>query len=323
MKAAVITELGRPPRYADFETPPPAGGAVLARVEAASVKNIDRGLVSGRHYGSASLALPSVAGIDGVARLDDGRLVYASATAPYGMMAEQTLVDPTSAVELPAGVDAATGAALPNPGLSAWFSLEYAARVQPGHSVLLLGATGVTGAVAAQLAKSQFGAGRVVAAGRNRTRLDWLRSKGVDEVVAIDDDITDQVAALHASQPFDAVIDYLWGAPAEQVLAALGNSRLDARFHGTRYVQVGSMAGPAITLPAGVLRSAGIEILGSGAGSVPADGYARATTELLPALFGMVAEGSLSITTDSRPLADVEQVWAASEPSGTRMVLVP
>ncbi|MGH3635013.1 MAG: zinc-binding alcohol dehydrogenase family protein, partial [Mycobacterium sp.] len=76
MKAAVVDELGRSPVYADFPDPAPRDGAVVATVAAAAIKNIDRALISGTHYGSPGLHVPLVAGMDGVARLDDGRLVY-------------------------------------------------------------------------------------------------------------------------------------------------------------------------------------------------------------------------------------------------------
>lgn len=323
MKAAVVEMLGRPPRYADFPDPKPADGSVVAAVEAASLKNLDRGLIGGGHYGSASLRLPMVAGVDGVARLDDGRLVYSNARLPHGMMAEHTLVDPASVVELPSGIDPLLAAAIPNPGLSAWFSLEYAARIQPGQTVLILGATGVTGSVAVQLAKAQFGAGRVLAVGRNRERLDWLRTVGADATIALDADSAERLAAEHDSQPFDAVVDYLWASPAEQVLAALGNSRLSTGYQSTRYVQVGAMAGPTIQLPAAILRSAGVQLLGVGLGSIPPEAQARVSAELLPALFGMVAAGHLHIDVQPRSLSEVERVWTADEPSGTRVVLTP
>jgi NADPH:quinone reductase-like Zn-dependent oxidoreductase len=316
--------LGPPTRVRRLRRPQPQDGAAAATVEAASLKNLDRGLVSGTHYGSASLSLPIVAGIDGVARLDDGRLVYTHATAPSGLMAERTLIDPRQAVELPAGLDPVLGAAVPNPGLSAWFSLEYAARIRPGHNVLVLGATGVTGSIAVRLAKIQFGAGRVVVAGRRTTRLDWLLTVGADHAIPLGtDDVSERIAAEHDSYPIDVVLDYLWGSPAEQVLAALGNNDLAAEYHATRYVQVGSMAGPNITLPANILRSAGIELIGQGIGSVPTEALARVGTDLLPRLFAMAADGRLRIATQARPLSDVEQLWTAAEPSGSRIVLVP
>ena len=81
------------------------------------------------------------------------------ASAHIGLMAERTLVDPELAADVPADIDPALAAAVPNAGLSAWFSLEYAASVRPGQTVVVLGATGVTGSVAVQLAKARFGAG--------------------------------------------------------------------------------------------------------------------------------------------------------------------
>lgn len=323
MKAAVVTTFGQPPRYADFPEPRPTGGTAVGTVVAASLKNLDRGLVSGKHYGSSSLRPPFVAGVDGVARLDDGSLVYTGAVAPYGMMADRAAINPAGAVRLPNGIDPVVAAAVPNPALSAWFSLEYAAKVAAGQNVLVLGATGVTGSVAVQLAKAVFGAGRVVAVGRNTARLDALRTVGADVSIQLTDDLTERVAAEHERHPIDIVLDYLWGPPAEQVLAALANSSLDGGYHPTRYVQVGAMAGPTIALPAAVLRSAGIEMIGVGIGSVPPQAHARAGTELLPRLFGMVGDGTLRIDVQPQPLSEVEGLWTAAEPSGTRVVLVP
>lgn len=323
MKAAVVTAFGESPDYRDFPDPAAGDGGEVGRVAAASLKNLDRGLVAGTHYGSAALKPPFVAGVDGVVRLADGRLVYSSATAPHGMMAELTVVSPAQAVALPDGIDPVLAAAIPNPGLSAWFSLEYAAQLQVGQSVLILGATGVTGSVAAQLAKNRFGAGRVIVAGRNTDRLQALRDMGADGVVQIGDELTEQIAALHAAGPFDAVLDYLWGPPGEQVLAALGNTGLGTGYHRTRYVQIGSMAGPTITLDAAVLRSAGVELVGVGIGSVPAEAQARAATELLPELFAMAAAGTVSVDVTARPLSEVGDAWSTPADAGTRVVLVP
>jgi len=324
MKAAVVNDWGRTPVYTDHPEPEARDGAVVAAVEASALSNLTRGLVSGKHYASKEIQLPAIPGVDGVVRFEDGRRAYTGALSPHGMMAERTLVDPRAALVLPDGVDSVTAAAIPNPGISAWMSLEHAAAVSAGDHVLVLGATGVTGSMAVQLAKSVFGAGRVVVAGRDAARLQWLRDAGADDAIALgSEDLGARVAALHAERPFDAVLDYLWGEPAEQVLAALATSQLAAHYHATRFVQIGSMAGLTMSLPAGILRSAGITISGVGLGSVPPDVMARARTEALPRLFAMVATGDLQLRTQARPLADVEQVWTAAEPSGTRVVLTP
>ena len=324
MKAAVVEDWGQAPKYADFPEPIARDGAVVATVEASALTNLTRGLMSGKHYASREIHLPAVPGVDGVARLDDGRRVYTGALAPYGMMAQRTLISAHGALELPEQVDSVTAAAVPNPGMSAWMALDYGARVTPGDHVLVLGATGVTGSIAVQLAKSVFGAGCVVVAGRDTERLDWLGTVGADEVIGLrDEDLEARVRQLHAQRPFDAVLDYLWGQPAETVLGALSSSHPAAHFHSTRFVQIGSMAGPTMNLPAGVLRGTGIVLSGVGIGSVPPEVLGRTRNDHLPRLFDMVATEALELRTQSRSLSDVETVWTTAEPSGTRVVLVP
>jgi NADPH:quinone reductase-like Zn-dependent oxidoreductase len=324
MKAALVEAWGQAPVYTDHPEPVARSGAVVATVEASALTNLTRGIVSGKHYASKEIQLPAIPGVDGVARLDDGTRVYTGAVKPYGMMAERTVVDTAGALVLPADVDSVTAAAVPNPGMSAWMALDYAASVKPGDHVLVLGATGVTGSMAVQLATSAFGAGRVVVAGRDTSRLEWLRTVGADDAITLGaDDLGARVAQMHGERPFDVVLDYLWGEPAEKVLEAISSAYSSAHFHQTRFVQIGSMAGPTMTLPAGVLRGTGIILSGMGIGSVPPEVMMRARTEALPQLFTMVADGRLHLRVQAKPLADVEQVWTTAEPSGTRIVLVP
>ena len=51
------------------------------------------------------------------------------------------------------------------------------------------------------------------------------------------------------------IIDYLWGQPTEAAIAAITRRGLAHTAPRVRLVEVGQMAGPAISLPAGVLRS--------------------------------------------------------------------
>ncbi|MED5810767.1 zinc-binding alcohol dehydrogenase family protein [Mycolicibacterium sp. 050232] len=324
MKAALVTEWGRNPVYTDVPEPEARDGAEVAVVEAAALTNLTRALVSGKHYASKEIALPAIPGVDGVGRLTDGRRIYTGALGYTGMMAQRALVDPRGGVEIPEDVDSVTAAALPNPGISAWTALSHAAAVKPGDHVLVLGATGVTGSMAVQLATAVFGAEKVVAAGRNTERLAWLRSAGAHATIALGEgDLDAQVAEMHARRPFDAVLDYLWGEPAAEVLTALAASHPAAHYHPTRFVQIGSMTGPTLPLDAGVLRGTGITLCGVGIGSVPPEVLGQARTEALPKLFQMVADGQLELRTQPRVLADVTEVWAGGEPSGTRVVLTP
>src|SRR5262249_36113275 len=152
---------------------------------------------------------PLVPGVDGVGRRADGTRVYfVAAHDRFGTMAEETRADPRLMVPLPDGLDAARVAAVMLPAISSWVALTHRAVLERGHSVLVLGATGVAGQLAVQIAK-HLGAGRVIAAGRDADALAGLRALGADEVVRWTGD-ADPIAA--AASEVDLVLDYLWGA---------------------------------------------------------------------------------------------------------------
>lgn len=153
MKAAVISRAGEAPLCVDFPDPQASDGEVLVRVLAAALKPIDRQLASGTHYASQQ-SLPMVCGTDCVGLLEDGRRVFAAGfRPPYGSMAESTVVASVRCVPLSDDIDDVTAAAVFNPGLSAFGALKWRAQIASGESVLILGATGVTGKLAIQTAK--------------------------------------------------------------------------------------------------------------------------------------------------------------------------
>jgi len=293
----------------------------LIKVKAAAVKNLDKGRASGAHYGSYQ-QLPVVVGIDGVGILEDGTRVYAQGLT--GMMAEKALVDKNKIVKLPANIDDATAAALPNAVLGAALALRFRAAMQQGEVVLINGATGVTGMLAVQIAK-YYGAKRVIATGRNPELLAKLSELGADEIISLkqsDDLMINRLKELHSVTPIDVVIDYLWGHPAELLLSSLKGSSVDAVTHRVRYITVGSMAGENIQLPSAVLRSSAIEVLGSGLGSLSSDALHQLNADVLPEMFQLVAGGKLKIETVIAPLRDVETAWQMDAAPGKRLVIV-
>ena len=185
MDAAVLHTLGKPPRYEQFPEPIAGEGEVIVHVRAAALKPVDKQLASGWHYASPR-ELPIVSGSDGAGHLDDGtRVFFGRARPPYGAMAQRTVVPRAFCFPVPEGVDYETAAALPNPGVSAWLSLVFRAKLAPGENVLILGATGVAGKLAVKIAKL-LGARRVVAAGRNEQVLSTLHKHGADAVIRLD-----------------------------------------------------------------------------------------------------------------------------------------
>lgn len=148
MNAAVLHAFGKSPRFEQFPEPTAGEGEVIVHVHAAALKPVDKPMASGSHYASPG-ELPVVCGIDGVGCLDDGgRVFFGGPRRPYGAMAQRTVVPRSFCFPVPGGVDDDTAATLPNPGLSAWLSLTWRAKLAPGNTVLILGATGVAGKLA-------------------------------------------------------------------------------------------------------------------------------------------------------------------------------
>ncbi len=323
MKAAVLYKFGQPPRYDDFPDPVPANdNQVVIKIKAASVKNLDKGRASGAHYGSHD-TLPAVVGVDGVGELEDGTLVYAMGIT--GMIAEKALADKARMVRLPAGMDCIAAAALPNVVIGAALALRFRAGMESGKTVLINGATGVTGKAAVQIAKF-YGAEKVIATGRNPESLSRLAELGADEVISLNQEdsfIIKRTKEINQETPIDIVIDYLWGRPAELILTALKGGGLQHISNTVKFVTVGEMAGANIQLPSGLLRSTAIEILGSGFGSLSREALALFTKEILPQMMQLNMAGKLSVDTQVVALKDIETAWQINDNTGKRIVVVP
>jgi len=319
MHAAVVRSFGRPPRYETYDTPEPAGpDETLVDVLAAGLHPRVRTGASGRHYTSTG-RLPMIPGIDGVGRLADGRRIYfATPDDAWGSMADQAVVDLRQTIPLPDDVDVAKVAAAMNPAMSAWVALRRRVPLEPGQSVLVLGATGNAGGMAVQIAK-RLGAARVVGAGRNTERLAGLPAVGADEVVALGDDPAVTAGRLaEAAAEVDVVIDYLWGEPAAAAIMALLKARAD-RSRAMNWIQIGAMAGPTIELPSVALRSANLRLQGNGQGAVSPQAYLAE----LPSLVEEIDAGTIEVNARPVPLADVEATWSAPEVPGIRTVFTP
>jgi NADPH:quinone reductase-like Zn-dependent oxidoreductase len=308
MKAAMVVEAGKTPIYGDFTDPVPADGEVRVTVSAAALSNVVKSRASGTHY-SSSGDLPFVVGIDGVGRLDDGRRVYfALPRAPFGSMSEKTVIRPSQCVSLPDGLDDVTAAAIANPGMSAWAALQERARLAAGETVLVNGATGTAGRLAVQIAK-HMGARKVVATGRNTEALKSLAALGADVTIPLGDvgDEFEDALKEQFGGGIDVVLDYLWGPSAERIIIAGAKAGKDAV--PIRFVHIGSVSAPDITLPSAALRSSAITLMGSGIGSIPMDRMIKSIDALMQAAL----PGGFEIATKTCPLSEVEQVWATAE----------
>jgi NADPH:quinone reductase-like Zn-dependent oxidoreductase len=320
MNAAVLHAFDKPPHFEQFPEPTAADdNEAIVQVLAAALKPVDKQIASGSHYASPR-KLPVVCGIDGVGCFEDGTRVYfGGPRPPYGAMAQQTVVSRQRCFPLPQEIDNVTAAAVMNPGVSAWLTLAQRAKLVRGETVLILGATGVTGKLAVQIAKL-LGAARVVAAGRNQQVLDTLQEFGADAIIRIDrpgQDLKDAFASEAGESGFDVIIDYLWGAPTEALLAAITRKEFAAVKSEIRLVQVGESAGTAISLPAAVLRSTPLTIMGT-AGIPSPDVLMDAFQQVLI----RAARGERRIDVEQVPLDEVESAWQR-DGHGRRIVLIP
>jgi len=319
MKAAVLHSFDRPPQYEEFSNPIAGENEHLVHVRAAALKPVDKQIANGSHYASPQ-KLPFVCGIDGTGHFEDGTRVYfAGSRLPYGAMAEQTVVPGNRCFPLNHDIDDVTAAALINPGVSAWLTLTSRAKLVRGETVLVLGATGVTGQLAVRIAKL-LGAGRVVAAGRNKQVLRTLHKSGADAVVYItenDDELRESFLHEAGGSGFHVIIDYIWGHPTEVLLNSFTQKEFVAVKSETRLVQVGESAGPTVVLPAAVLRSCALTILGT-AGIPPRDALVDAFRQVT----SRAVSGELRIDVEPIPLAQLENAWQRDE-HGRRLVFIP
>ncbi len=319
MNAVVLHAFDKPPRFEQFPDPIAEQDEIIVRVKAAALKPVDKQIANGSHYASPR-ALPVVCGIDGVGLLEDGTRVYfAGCRPPFGAMAQRAAASRHRAFPLPENVDDVTAAAVINPGVSAWLTLASRAKLAKGETVLVLGATGVTGKLAVQIAKL-LGAGRVVAAGRNEQVLATLHEFGADAVIPIDkpdQDLKESFAREARDKGYGVIVDYLWGRPTEVLLDSMTRKEFANVESEARLVQVGESAGPTISLPAAVLRSCAVTILGT-AGIPPRDVLTNAFQQVMT----FAARGELRIDVEQVPLEDVEHTWQRDSRS-RRLVLIP
>ena len=322
MKAAVLEEIGKAPKWEEFDEPEAGEDEALVEVRAAALKPVDKQLADGTHFASPRESeLPVVCGTDGVGDLENGtRVFFGGCRRPFGAMAKLTVVPRAFCFPLPAEIEDETAAALANPGVSAWLSLAHRAKLAARETVLILGATGVTGQLAVQIAKL-LGAKRVVGVGRNERVLARLDELGADATIQLDqsaDRLKDAYASEMGNRGFDVILDYLWGEPAEALLAMISKSEFATATRETRWVQAGESAGATIALPAAVLRSAPVTILGT-AGIPSLEIFADAMRQVME----RGARGVLRIETERVGLVDIEHVWVREKNSGRRMVVIP
>lgn len=301
MKAARIVECGRPPVVADREPPAVGDDHVLVDVLAAPITPLDLLCATGTSY-FGTPATPYVPGVQGVGRAGD-LLVWFPTSAGMapgdGSMAERAVVPEADLVPLPADVDPVEVAALGLSAVAAHMALTWRGELAPGEQVIVLGAGGVVGQAAVQLARAA-GARRVIAGARSEAAQARAGKAGADAVVALDTGDVDELArrfTAAADGPVDLVLDPLYGAPAAAAARAL-------RPHG-RLVNLGSSADETCPIDSATLRGKSLRLLGYTNNALTREQRAAAVT----AVAGHAVRGTLTVAHEVASLADVGAAW--------------
>lgn len=216
MKAVVQDEFGKAGevlRLEDNEPVPEIGeGEVLVEIHAAGV---DRGvwhLIAGLPYlvriAGFGLRRPKlrVPGFDFAGRVEKvagdvtsvgpGDAVFGIAK---GSFAEYACAVEDKVVTMPASIDPQQAAAVPISGLTALQAIRDQAKVEPGDSVLIIGASGGVGSFATQIAKAS---GARVTGVCSTAKVEMVRELGADRVL---DYTREDLAGI--GEEFDAVLD--------------------------------------------------------------------------------------------------------------------
>ena len=248
MKAVVYRRYGGPEvlEYTDVPDPKLSQNSVLVRVRAAALNPADHMLQAGLGESHTDAWFPVIPGWDVagvVEQLGAGVSEFAPGDKVIGYIRQEILHHGAYAELVSAPVEALArkprtaswpeAAGLPLAGLTAYRAIVQTLKVQPGETVLIHGAAGGVGALAAQLALARHA--RVIGAASTGHHA-FLRSIGVLPITH-GDGITGRVRAL-APNGVDAVLDCV-GKGVLRTTSEMGSGR----------IRVGSIAdgGPGIT----------------------------------------------------------------------------
>ena len=308
-------------RWKELPTPAPGPGEVRIAICAASLNFPDLLTVRGLYQikpplpfvpGSEFSGLVDAVG-DGVTQFTVGQPV--AAIGASGGFGTHACVNAGFALPLPAGFDMVDAAAFAFTFGTSHHALLDRGQLQPGETVLVLGAAGGVGSAAVQLAKAA--GARVIAAASSDSKCAFCRTLGADETINYTSTpLRDALKALTAGKGPDIVYDPVGGDFAEQALRAIA-------WRG-RYLVVGFAQGtiPSLSLNLPLLK--GASLVGVYWGEYVRR-EPRANAVAMTRLLQWYAEGKLRPAIDcTLPMGEIRAAYArmASRQVQGKVVLV-
>ncbi len=261
MKAILCTRFGTPDDLvlSDIADPVAGPGEVVARVAAVGLNFFDTLIIAGKYQhkppfpfspgGEFSGVVENVGA--GVSEFAPGDRVIGYVT--FGAARERLAVPASNLVKLTAPLDLDRAAGLTITYGTSYHALKDRARLKPGETLAVLGASGGVGLAAVELGKL-MGA-RVIACASSDDKLAFARAHGADEVVNYaKDDLKDALKRLGGEHGIDVIYDPVGGRYSEAALRAIA-------WEG-RHLVVGFAAGEIPKLPLNLTLLKGCDVLG-------------------------------------------------------------
>jgi NADPH:quinone reductase len=229
MRAVICRAWGEVDGLKLEEVPAPTPGPddVLISVKATSVNYADALMTAGRYQTKPELPFSpglETAGIVAacgarVTRLKPGDRVMA--ILAYGGLAEMAVAPAAETFAIPARMSFEEAGAFPVAYISSHVAIRWQGRLEPGETLLVLGAAGGVGLTAVEIGKA-MGA-RVIAAASTAEKLSVARDRGADDLVNYaTEKLTDRVMALTDGKGADVCFDPVGGELFDAALSALG-----------------------------------------------------------------------------------------------------
>jgi len=260
MRAILCKELGPANTLVidDIPSPEPGKGQVKVRVKAAGLNFPDTLIIEGKYQikpelpfsPGGEMAGEVLAVGEGVQRFKPGQRVMG--LTGYGAFAEEILVPENQLIPVPDGMNDHTAAAFSMVYGTSYHALKQRANIQPGETLLVLGASGGVGLAAVELGKA-MGA-TVIAAASSAEKLEVAKEAGADDLINYaEEDLKDAL-----KQRYPKGVDVIYDPVGDRFTeAAIRNMAWNGRL-----LIVGFAAGDIPKIPANLALLKGCSIIG-------------------------------------------------------------
>ncbi|HWC91753.1 MAG TPA: NADPH:quinone oxidoreductase family protein [Pseudolabrys sp.] len=261
MKALLCTRYGTPDdlAFADVPDPEPGPGEAVVKVAAAALNFFDTLIIAGKYQTKPAMPFSPSAEFSGTVervgtgvtglKAGDRVLGYSG----HGAARERIALSAERLVKLPDGVDFDRAAGLTVTYGTSLHALKDRARLQPGETLAVLGASGGAGLAAVELGKI-MGA-RVIACASSAEKVEFTKKHGADAGIDYGrEDLKDALRRATDGRGADVIYDPVGGGYAEAALRSIA-------WYG-RFLVVGFAAGEIPKLPLNLVLLKGCDVVG-------------------------------------------------------------